>query len=81
MIQLGVTVRDKITGFSGVVTGRAEYISGCTQCLVCPRVKDDGGMQDAHWFDEQRLLVDAGCQPVTLDNGATPGPDKPAPVR
>ena len=28
-LSLGVTVKDKITEFSGIVTGRCEYITGC----------------------------------------------------
>ncbi len=29
-----VIVKDKITGFSGKVTGHADYITGCDQFLV-----------------------------------------------
>jgi hypothetical protein len=80
-IQLGASVRDKITGFSGVVTGRATYITGCDQVLVAPPItKDDGALPTSHWFDSQRLTVlDAPI--VTLDNRETPGPDAPAPIK
>jgi hypothetical protein len=84
MIAMGSKVRDRITGFEGRVTCRTEYITGCTQILVVPKVKDDGSYQEAHWFDEQRLEVDTLINPVTLspfDNAATPGCDKPAPIR
>lgn len=56
-IELGMTVTDKITGFSGVVTGRCEYISGCHQVLIQPRVKDTGEFVDSRWMDEDRLTV------------------------
>ncbi|MDG4903176.1 hypothetical protein P9279_21950 [Mesorhizobium sp. WSM4962] len=79
---LGTTVRDIVTGFSGVVTGRVEYITGCNQALVQPKVKEDGSaMTDSAWVDEQRLEAVAGVPRVKLDNGATPGFDKPAPRR
>lgn len=79
-MELGVTVKDRITGFTGVVTGFVKYISGCNQALVQPRVKDDGAFADSHWFDVQRLEVQD--QPrVELDNSETPGPDKAAPIR
>jgi phage terminase large subunit-like protein len=79
-IAMGVTVRDRITGFTGVVIGRTEYISGCDQALVQPQAKPDGEYVEGRWFDQQRLeVVDAA--PVTLENGTTPGGDIPAPVR
>lgn len=80
MVGLGQTVRDKITGFKGIVTGRCEYITGCNQALVAPPVKADGSSTDSQWFDEQRLEI-TKAKPVTLDNGKTPGADKPAPKR
>jgi len=79
-VQLGDTVRDRITGFEGVVTGRVEYITGCNQLLVSPRVKD-GAKQDACWFDEQRCEVDVSAERIVLDNSKTPGADMPAPIR
>ncbi len=77
---LGVRVQDKVTGFEGVVTGRVEYITGCNQLLVVPRVKSDGALVEAQWFDEQRTFI-VDPTPVALDNGDTPGCDIPAPVR
>lgn len=79
-MQLGITARDKITGFQGVVTGYCQYISGCHQALLVPPVDEKGAPRDGQWFDVQRL-VKVGSAVVTLDNGATPGCDQPAPVR
>ena len=58
--QIGAKLRDKVTGFEGVVIGRAEHISGCdTYGIQCQTLKDSVP-QDAKWFDEPRLeLVDA----------------------
>jgi hypothetical protein len=81
MVQLGARYVDKITRFSGVATGRAEYISGCTQVLLAPGVDKDGNWKDSNWFDEQRLQVVPGSDVITLDNGDTPGFDKAAPKR
>ena len=80
MIRLGSTVTDSISGFTGVVVGRVEYLTGCNQCLVQPKVGSDGKMADSHWFDEQRLKWDGG-ELVALDNGKSPGFDKSAPTR
>ena len=80
MISLGFSVCDQITGFVGVVTGRAEYITGCTQCLVVPACSPDGSYKSGEWFDEQRLTR-LGDTRTILENGATPGCDKAAPKR
>jgi hypothetical protein len=81
MIKLGSKVKDKITGFYGTVTGFVVYISGCNQALVVPPIGEDGSFKESHWFDEQRLEVDTTVEPITLDNGDTPGCDMPAPKR
>lgn len=81
MIDLGQTYQDKITGFQGVATGYVQYISGCNQALLAPRVGDDGGLRDPQWFDVQRLEPLSGFPVAALDNGATPGPDRAAPRR
>lgn len=80
MVQLGSKVKEKITGFTGIVTGYVQYLSGCNQALVIPKVREDGSYVDGQWFDEQRLeRVDDSI--ITLENGKTPGPDMPAPKR
>lgn len=72
-MKLGDKVRDKLTGFEGIITGQAQYITGCNQALVKPQgLKEDGAMREAEWMDEQRLeVVQAGA--FSLDNGRTPG--------
>lgn len=76
----GCEFEDRITGFKGICTGRAEYISGCTQLLITPKLKEPGESTKAEWFDEQRLKQ-VGGKRITLDNGSTPGHDRAAPVR
>jgi len=80
MTFLGRTLRDRITGFSGVCTGYCQYLSGCHQVLLVPPLGADGALRSAEWFDIQRC-EDTGADVVTLDNGATPGPDRSAPKR
>lgn len=80
MITLGRTYTDKITGFTGVATGFVQYISGCHQVLLAPRVGEDGALRDSQWFDLQRVAA-MDNQIVELDNGATPGCDRAAPKR
>jgi hypothetical protein len=81
MIKLESKVKDKITGFNGIVTGFVTYLSGCNQALVVPKVGIDGALEEAQWFDEQRLEVDMKFEPISLDNSKTPGADITAPKR
>ncbi len=80
MITLGMKVKDKITGFTGIVTGYVTYITGCNQALVVPAVGKDGAAKDASWFDEQRL-EQVGKTVISLDNSKARGFDKAAPIR
>lgn len=74
-MELGNTAKDKITDFTGVITGLVYYISGCNQALVVPKVKADGEGGDGRWFDLQRLDVVADVPKLVLENGDTPGAD------
>jgi hypothetical protein len=80
MIKLGVKAKDKVTGFTGIVTGRAEYLTGCNQYGIAPPAGKDGKIPDTMWFDENRLeVVGKG---VTIKTG-TPkengGPNRDSP--
>lgn len=54
---LGLKVRDKITGFSGVVESVCYDLYGCIQAAVKPPVNDKGEIVDGRWFDVSRLDV------------------------
>lgn len=77
---LGLSGRDRITGFQGVITGQTHYISGCAQVCLMPSVDKDGKPREGQWFDEQRIELNDLAR-IVLDNGSTPGPDMPAPIR
>ncbi len=62
----GETVRDKVTGFTGIVTRRVDYLSGCNMYYVQPRVGEDGKMPDGAHIDEPALERLEVAQ-VTLD--------------
>jgi hypothetical protein len=78
-IELGQKVKDKITGFTGVVTGRTEYITGCEQLLVQPPTKNDGAFTEPRWFDVDRLdVIEQEKVSLTVKKA---GFDSPAPAR
>lgn len=55
MVNLGSRVRDTISGFEGIATGRTVYLNGCVSVLIeGPMVGKDRPEQ---WIDEQRLEV------------------------
>lgn len=72
--DLGIGVKDIITGFEGVMTGFVYYLSGCNQALVNHKVGADGKLISAEWFDQQRL-VETDPNKVELNNAETPGFD------
>lgn len=55
-ISLGAKVRDKITGLEGVVTWRADYLTGCNRYGVQGPV-NDGKVPESHGVDEMALEV------------------------
>lgn len=77
--ELGKTYIDRITGFEGMATAHARYLTGCNQVCLTPAIGSDGKLQEAGWFDEQRLALKPDGRVVTLDNSRTPGFGDPAP--
>lgn len=79
--HFGRNARDIVTGFTGILYGRTEYMSGCTQVLLLPQgVTAEGKRKDGDWFDEQRIEL-VGQERIELDNGTTPGGEKTAPTK
>ena len=59
--SLGAKARDMVTGFEGIITGRCEYLNGCTQFCVSPPLDDDGKIVKGIWLDNGQLeFVDMG---------------------
>lgn len=60
---LGMPVKDRVSGFVGVVTSVGFDLYGCIQAIVNPGTDSAGKPQDSHWFDVNRLEV-TGDAPV-----------------
>ena len=54
-VKLGDKVTDYITGFSGIVTARTEYLYGCVRVAVEPTELREGKPVESQYFDEQRV--------------------------
>lgn len=61
---LGLTAKDKVTGFSGVITTMSFDLYGCVQAVVTPPVDKEGKRHDGHWFDVTRLLISVKDKPA-----------------
>ena len=55
MIALGVKAKDKVTGFTGIVTGRVEHLHGMPR--VCIETMDKDGKPLDGWFEETRVEI------------------------
>lgn len=62
----GDKVSEIITGFVGVITGTAFYITGCNQYLVAAKPKDEFSEAVSIWYDEGRLNL---LEPSTFNSG------------
>ena len=78
-IGLGDRVRDAVTGFTGVVMARVEYLTGCNQVSVLPPIGDDGKYPGAEWFDIERMeLLQVGSVRIEARPGGADIPPPPA---
>lgn len=83
MITLGDRVKDKISGFTGVVTGIANYITGCIQYRVeADKLDKDGACLKIQWFDEVQVeFIKARVLKMTPIEKRPAGPQNNPPMR
>jgi len=53
--ELGEILKDRVSGFQGVVMARTEYFTGCVHYGLCSQSLKDNRPIDWEWFDETRL--------------------------
>ena len=72
----GDRVRDRITGFQGIVVGITHWATGCVTVAVAAEALHDGKRTENEWIDEGKLeLVESGAFTVD-DPKETGGPDR-----
>lgn len=80
-IELGQTVRDRLSGLVGIAVCRVEYLTGCTQVGIAQQgLTSEGKTKEWHYFDWQRIEVDRtnpnswkdvrASEPTRQSNGA-----------
>ncbi len=80
--NLGDKVRDRITGFEGIILGRTEWMTGCRTYGVKSQALKDSSPIDAVWLDEiqldlvmeQAVALHSHERPIT--GGPTPTPTR-----
>lgn len=80
-MQLGDIVRDKLTGFTGVIIVKSVYLNGCFRMGVqSKKLTKDGAVPDALHFDVEQLeLVKAKVHAPTSRSGGPCDAPKRAP--
>lgn len=76
-ITLGDRVKDKISGFGGIVVAKSEYMNGCRRFSIqSEKLGKDGTIPKDEWFDEPQLtLVKKNVHtaiPIGVVNAPTP---------
>jgi hypothetical protein len=69
-LQLGDVVKDRITGFKGVIVARTDWLNGCVRMTVQPEGVKDSKIADSVTFDVEQLeLVKAGKHAPSARSG------------
>ena len=53
--NLGSEVKDKITGYSGIIRGRSQYLTGCNTYGIQSRELKDSRPHEWVWVDEDLI--------------------------
>lgn len=75
--NLGDEVKDVITGFSGIITSRTQWLNNCNTYGVQPTRLKDGVPGERQHFDEPQLEI--VVEKVFQESRATGGPSRPVP--
>lgn len=83
-VQLGDKVKDRITGFEGIVVAITTWMYGCRRVTVLPdRLDKDGKILDSASFDEPQIeiLKAANTPPEVEEERRLTGGPRPEPDR
>lgn len=70
-IKLGDRVKDKISGFKGIVVCRSEWLNGCVRITIQPEACKSGNPLDAQTYDEHQIerLQETAIAPARVATG------------
>ena len=62
-IKLGQKARDRVTGLTGIINGKAIWLNGCVRWSIQPPVDKEGKVLESYWIDEQQIEI---LDPVSI---------------
>ena len=79
--ELGKKAKCKITGFTGIISSRCEFLTGCDRYALQPTELKDGRPIDAIYFDEAQIeIISEGIRPKDVQGekrgACAPDPSK-----
>lgn len=74
-IKIGDKVKDRVTGLTGIVVARTDWLNGCVRMVVQPQELKDHKPVEASSFDiEELILLEADALAPKPAERATNGP-------
>lgn len=78
-IELGAKGRDRITGYTGIVVARTEWLYGCKRYTLQSQEMHDGKVADSHTLDEDGVeVLEASAIPEKANPTGGPRDDRAA---
>lgn len=74
--ELGSEAQDIVTGYVGIIIGRAEHITGCNTYGVQKKTKKNEAPENSVYFDENRLKLTGKKVKVVNSNPDKGGPQQ-----
>lgn len=74
-LELGMEVKDRVTGFTGIATARHIYLQGCNRISIQPKaMEEDTKLPEAISIDEPDLeVIGYGVLPIPEEKDKKPG--------
>lgn len=74
-VKLGDKVKDRVTGLTGIVVARTDWLNGCIRMMVQPQELKDGKPVETSCFDiEELVLIEANALSPKPERKRTNGP-------
>lgn len=82
--ELGSKAKCKITGYTGLITARTEWLYGCRRYVIQSQELKDGKPVESLGVDEDAIEIIVAAEPHKVRNTGGPAPEvsrQPSPTR